>query len=543
MRCFSLALSALIAGVAAGQTCNNGLPGVSFGIYCCTLGCGTCGGMNCSDRAEGLTGDDCCLSDIDKKGTLCSESKAAPCIGDLGEEAETCFNGLAGVSKDMICCSPGCGTCGGPGCSARGDGLDGDDCCLSNIARNDVKCSESMAAPCIGDVVEEPEGTVEPTAAPTADETAEETMEEQTCYNGLAGVSKGKVCCSPGCGTCGGEGCSERGEGLDGDDCCISDILRNEVMCSESMAAPCIGDVGEEPEATVEPTAAPTADETAEETMEEMTCDNGLPGVSKDEVCCSPGCGTCGGVGCSDRAEGLDGDDCCLADIRRNAVKCSESLAAPCVGDVGEEPEATVEPTAAPTADETAEETMEEMTCDNGLPGVSKDEVCCSPGCGTCGGVGCSDRAEGLDGDDCCLADIRRNAVKCSESLAAPCVGDIGEEPEATVEPTTGLTEGELEGFEEIGCYTDRPGPERIKMNMISSDSMTPETCQAHCVGSLYFGVQFGVECWCDDGEGMEDYPFDVYGESDACTMACSGNGDEICGGKFAMSVYVNIGL
>eukprot|EP00903_Cladosiphon_okamuranus_P011811 g11099.t1 len=538
-------------------------------MICCSPGCGMCGGEGCSARGE-LTGDDCCISNIVRNAVKCSESMAAPCIGDVGEEpeatvaptaaltadetagetmdGETCYNGLPGVSKGMICCSPGCGMCGGDGCSERGEGLTGDDCCISDIMRSEVKCSESKAAPCIGDVGEEPEpeATVAPTSAATADETAGETPEvtmSQVCDNGLPGVSKGMICCSPGCKMCGGSGCSDRGEGLTGDDCCISDIMRNAVMCSKSMAAPCIGDVGEEPEATVEPTAGPTADETAEETMEEMTCDNGLPGVSKDEVCCSPGCGTCGGVGCSDRAEGLDGDDCCLADIRRNAVKCSESMAAPCVGDVGEEPEATVEPTAAPTADETADETMEEMTCDNGLPGVSKDEVCCSPGCGTCGGVGCSDRAEGLDGDDCCLADIRRNAVKCSESMAAPCVGDVEEEPEATVEPTAALTEGESEGFEEIGCYTDKPGRERIKMNMISSDSMTPETCQAHCVGSLYFGVQFGVECWCDDGEGMEDYPFDVYGESDACTMACSGNGDEICGGKFAMSVYMNIGL
>ena len=42
---------------STGQTCENGLPGVSFGSICCTSGCGECGGYNCSERGEGLNGD------------------------------------------------------------------------------------------------------------------------------------------------------------------------------------------------------------------------------------------------------------------------------------------------------------------------------------------------------------------------------------------------------------------------------------------------------------------------------------------------------
>ena len=45
----------------------------------------------------------------------------------------------------------GCGECGGSGCSSRGSGLDGDDCCQSNIKKNGDKCSETGTAPCIVD--------------------------------------------------------------------------------------------------------------------------------------------------------------------------------------------------------------------------------------------------------------------------------------------------------------------------------------------------------------------------------------------------------
>lgn len=59
----------------------------------------------------------------------------------------------------------------------------------------------------------------------TDEEAWEETSEtsslmyvgETYCDNGLLGVSDGKICCSPGCGECGGAGCGDRGYGLTAD--------------------------------------------------------------------------------------------------------------------------------------------------------------------------------------------------------------------------------------------------------------------------------------------------------------------------------------
>ncbi|CBN76927.1 FirrV-1-B30 precursor [Ectocarpus siliculosus] len=56
------------------------------------------------------------------------------------------------------------------------------------------------------------------------------------------GIQRGDFCCSAGCGECGGDGCSNRGEGLDGDDCCQSDIEDNGNMCSVTGKAPCMID-------------------------------------------------------------------------------------------------------------------------------------------------------------------------------------------------------------------------------------------------------------------------------------------------------------
>ncbi|CAM9763309.1 unnamed protein product, partial [Sphacelaria rigidula] len=57
--------------------------------------------------------------------------------------------------------------------------------------------------------------------------------------------------------------------------------------------------------------------------------------------------------------------------------------------------------------------------------------------------------------------------------------------------------------------------------------------CATLCEGSAYFGTQFGKECYC--GPASDD--FDSLGEA-TCTMSCSGDANETCGGRLAISVY-----
>ena len=67
-----------------------------------------------------------------------------------------CSNGIAGVEASGMCCTLGCGTCGGPGCGSRGaaDGLTAEDCCAWRIRDSGVFCDVSGTAPCIIDSCE-----------------------------------------------------------------------------------------------------------------------------------------------------------------------------------------------------------------------------------------------------------------------------------------------------------------------------------------------------------------------------------------------------
>jgi len=59
----------------------------------------------------------------------------------------------------------------------------------------------------------------------------------RACSNGLDGYESADVCCPLSCGSCGGDGCQERGEG-----CCADDVIRSGVLCSEANEAPCFMD-------------------------------------------------------------------------------------------------------------------------------------------------------------------------------------------------------------------------------------------------------------------------------------------------------------
>eukprot|EP00752_Nemacystus_decipiens_P012710 g11261.t2 len=188
------------------DACSNGLPGYEASNVCCPLSCGTCGGDGCSQLGEG-----CCTSDVKDSGDLCSETMAAPCNidGDVVVDDQTCSNGLPGYEASDVCCPLSCGTCGGRGCSQLGEG-----CCTSDVKDSGDLCSETMAAPCnIDDDV---------------------VVDGQTCSNGVPGYEASNVCCPLSCGTCGGSGCSQLGEG-----CCTSDVKDSGDLCSETMAAPC----------------------------------------------------------------------------------------------------------------------------------------------------------------------------------------------------------------------------------------------------------------------------------------------------------------
>eukprot|EP00903_Cladosiphon_okamuranus_P012680 g11859.t1 len=217
------------------DVCMAGVPGILFKEVCCPSSCGSCAGKGCSDRDGGddFTGHEaCCKSGVEDLGRVCSATVGAPCI--VSDEpkppaptpapvtdGEVCIVGVPGILVKDVCCPRSCGSCAGAGCSGRdgGDDFTGSQaCCGSGVRSLGRICSAEVGAPC---VVEE------------------EDTEEFSC-SGDAGILQGNVCCEASCGTCGGSGCSGRGNGQFS--CCTRNIKDVGEMCSEKKSAPCIVD-------------------------------------------------------------------------------------------------------------------------------------------------------------------------------------------------------------------------------------------------------------------------------------------------------------
>jgi hypothetical protein len=66
------------------------------------------------------------------------------------------------------------------------------------------------------------------------------------------------------------------------------------------------------------------------------------------------------------------------------------------------------------------------------------------------------------------------------------------------------------------------------------SDTLTVEACAASCAGYLYFGVEYGRECYCGDSLGFGA----VLANAGECNVACAGNPGEFCGGGNRLNVY-----
>ena len=273
----------------------------------------------------------------------------------------TCQNGIIGNSfingvsiEGNICCTEECGECGGSSCSSNGPPSE---CCSGTIFSNGVSCDES-SAPCVISV-----------PGPTSDPTCEDGIIGNTFINGV--FIEGNICCTEECGQCGGSSCSSNGPPSE---CCSGTIFSNGVSCDES-SAPCVISVPE-----------PT-------TTSDPTCELG---IITQNICCSPECDFCGGIGCGELPQG--GSNCCGGSIVASGVSCDDSLAPCVIGDPEPEP------------------TTSDPTCELG---IITQNICCSPECDFCGGTGCGGLPQG--GSNCCGGPIVASGVSCDDSFA-PCV-------------------------------------------------------------------------------------------------------------------------
>lgn len=109
--------------------CTNGV--------CCPEFCRICTGPDCGSGRGEL--EDCCRSSIEGLNRHCDEYYA-PCEYDEDDFGPICTS--------EVCCHPGCGKCGGTGCSARIGGKE--HCCVHAILETAAQCErKNTAFPCV----------------------------------------------------------------------------------------------------------------------------------------------------------------------------------------------------------------------------------------------------------------------------------------------------------------------------------------------------------------------------------------------------------
>ncbi|CAN0160353.1 unnamed protein product [Ascophyllum nodosum] len=123
----------------------------------------------------------------------------------------------------------------------------------------------------------------------------------------------------------------------------------------------------------------------------------------------------------------------------------------------------------------------------------------------------------------------------CEETEIPPEVDDETEIPPEVDDETEIPPEVDDDSvsYTYLGCYGDNSDRIFSGNFLLQYAEMTTEFCFGFCQGSAYFGTQYNRECWC--GEATDDPT--ILG-SVTCTRTCFGDASQICGGRWAMSVY-----
>ncbi|KAK0719759.1 hypothetical protein B0H67DRAFT_599414 [Lasiosphaeris hirsuta] len=88
--------------------------------------------------------------------------------------------------------------------------------------------------------------------------------------------------------------------------------------------------------------------------------------------------------------------------------------------------------------------------------------------------------------------------------------------------------------FTLVGCQTEATAGRALAIAAYADDSMTLESCAAYCDAYTYFGTEYGRECYCGNTLASGSVP----APEDDCSVLCSGNVLEYCGGGNRLEIY-----
>lgn len=91
-------------------------------------------------------------------------------------------------------------------------------------------------------------------------------------------------------------------------------------------------------------------------------------------------------------------------------------------------------------------------------------------------------------------------------------------------------------GYSYKGCYTDSTSSRALTGAWYTSENMTVDFCAESCSEYKFFGLEYGIECFCGSIHSAES----ILVDDSECSMACAGDDSEICGASYRLSVYEN---
>lgn len=108
------------------------------------------------------------------------------------------------------------------------------------------------------------------------------------------------------------------------------------------------------------------------------------------------------------------------------------------------------------------------------------------------------------------------------------------------IPPTGPQTVTNLPGWNYLGCYTEATTGRALNgiLLPIRAAVTDVESCAAACSGYVYFGVEYGQECYCGNVLNAGSVNSNTVTNANPCNMICADNANEYCGGRSVLNLY-----
>ncbi|KAL8689037.1 MAG: hypothetical protein Q9218_005195 [Villophora microphyllina] len=129
---------------------------------------------------------------------------------------------------------------------------------------------------------------------------------------------------------------------------------------------------------------------------------------------------------------------------------------------------------------------------------------------------------------------VTASAASSSSSSTGTATAAPSGTSSSTSTPSAPVAVPTASGFAYQGCYTEGASGRALGDSATAYSGMTVEKCAAFCSGYAYMGVEYSSECYCGNTIGAGA----ALATDNGCSMTCSGNAGEFCGGPNRINFY-----